>query len=204
MRPVPSIELASGRLRRAVPADLPAIAEVMAASARELSRGFYSEAQIPSVVAHIAVIDPLLVEDETYFVIDGEAGGELGGALLGAEGSRLLACGGWSWRDKLFTGVGAAAGGTGRLVPGKDPARVRAMFVHPTAARRGLGQAILEASERDARSLGFLSAELMSTAPGEPLYAARGYQVLERVTLHLPDGCEVPAARMGKRLDAGG
>lgn len=212
MRPVPSIELASGQLRRAVPADLPAIAEVMAASARELSRGFYSEAQIPSVVAHIAVIDPLLVEDETYFVIDGETkgeidgglGGELGSSLLGATGARLLACGGWSWRDKLFTGVGAAAGGTGRLVPGKDPARVRAMFVHPTAARRGLGQAILEASERDARSLGFLSAELMSTAPGEPLYAARGYQVLERVTLHLPDGCEVPAARMGKPLDAGG
>lgn len=208
MRPVPSIELTSGRLRRAVPADLPAIAEVMAASARELSRGFYSEAQIPSVVAHIAVIDPLLVEDETYFVIDGESEGEIDGGFgssqLGATGARLLACGGWSWRDKLFTGVGAAAGGTGRLVPGKDPARVRAMFVHPKAARRGLGQAILEASERDARSQGFLSAELMSTAPGEPLYAARGYQVLERVTLQLPDGCEVPAARMGKSLDAGG
>lgn len=196
MRPVPSIELASGRLRRAVPADLPAIAEVMAASARELSRGFYSEAQIPSVVAHIAVIDPLLIEDETYFVIEG--------ALeAGTGGGRLLACGGWSWRDKLFTGVGAAAGGTGHLVPGKDPARVRAMFVHPAAARRGLGQAILEASEQDARSLGFLSAELMATAPGEPLYAARGYQVLERVTLRLPDGCEVQAARMGKQLDAG-
>lgn len=193
MRPVPSVALASGRLRRAVASDLPAIAEVMAASARELSRGFYSEAQIPSVVAHIAVIDPLLVEDETYFVIEGE--------LPGAAGLPLLACGGWSWRDKLFTGVGAAAGGTGRLVPGKDPARVRAMFVHPTAARRGLGQAILEASERDARAQGFLRAELMATAPGEPLYAARGYRVLERVTLHLPDGCEVPAARMGKELD---
>lgn len=189
MRPVPSITLARGRLRRAVAADRQAISEVMTASARELSRGFYSEAQIPSVVAHIAVLDPLLVDDETYFVIEDGADGE------------LVACGGWSRRDKLFTGVGAAAGGTGQLVPGRDPARIRAMFVHPAAARRGLGQAILEASERDARAEGFAAAELMATAPGEPLYAARGYRVLERVTLQLPDGCELPAARMGKALD---
>jgi GNAT superfamily N-acetyltransferase len=192
MKPVPTVALRRGRMRRATLADREAITEVMVASARELSRGFYSEAQIPSVVTHIAVLDELLVEDGTYFVIEDVRDGE--------EAVSIAACGGWSRRDKLFTGMGAAAGGTALLVPGRDPARIRAMFVHPKAARRGFGQAILAASERDARDEGFLVAELMSTAPGEPLYTACGYEVLERTFLHLPDGCDVAAAKMRKAL----
>lgn len=184
-------------MRRAEAADHAVIAEVMAASAEELSEGFYTAAQIPSVIAHIAILDPVLVEDQTYFVIEDvidEAGG--GG------GTRVVACGGWSRRDKLFTGGGAAAGGTGLLVPGRDPARVRAMFIHPGAARRGFGRAILEASERDAQDEGFTFVELMATAPGEPLYLACGYEILERVDVVLPDGCVVGCARMRKQLPA--
>lgn len=196
MKPVPTVTLRRGRIRRATIADAAAITEVMVASTRELSKGFYSEAQIPSAVAHIAVLDELLVEDGTYFVIEDVRDGE--------AAISIAACGGWSKRDKLYTGVGAAAGGADFLVPGRDPARIRAMFVHPKAARRGFGQAILEASERDARDEGFLVLELMSTAPGEPLYSASGYQVLERTFLHLPDGCDLPAARMRKTLGGGG
>lgn len=212
MKPVPTAALRRGRLRRAVPADGAAIVEVMVASAGELSKGFYSDAQIPSVIAHIAVLDPLLIEDETYFVIEDVLDDPLTGAPAAGEASgdppavrgatRIVACGGWSRRDKLFTGGGAAAGGTALLVPGRDPARIRAMFVHPGAARRGFGQAILEASERDAAGEGFRTAELMSTAPGEPLYLAGGYQILERVDLALPDGCVVALARMRKPLAA--
>ena len=187
------------RLRRATLADAPAIREVMAASARELSRGFYSEAQIPGVVAHIAVLDLMLIEDGTYFVVEDVGAGVAPDDGRGAH--ELVACGGWSFRDKLFTGGGAAAGGASRLVPGQDPARVRAMFVHPRAARRGLGRAILGAAEQDARAAGFTIAELMATAPGEPLYQVSGYQVVERVAVPLPDGQTVIAcARMRKAL----
>jgi GNAT superfamily N-acetyltransferase len=192
MKPVPTVALRRGKLRRATAADSAAIAELMVASLRELSKGFYTEAQIPSAVTHIAVLDELLVEDGTYFVIED--------VLDGDAAVSLAACGGWSKRDKLYTGVGAAAGGADFLVPGRDPARIRAMFVHPRAARRGFGQAILEASERDARDEGFRVLELMSTAPGEPLYTACGYQILERTFLHLPDGCDLPAARMRKEI----
>jgi GNAT superfamily N-acetyltransferase len=115
---------------------------------------------------------------------------------------RIVACGGWSRRDKLFTGGGAAAGGTGLLVPGRDPARVRAMFIHPAAARRGFGRAILEVSERDAQGEGFTFVELMATAPGEPLYRTCGYEILERVDVVLPDGCVIGCARMRKLLAA--
>lgn len=194
MKSVPTVALRRGQLRRAVPADSAAIEAVMKASAGELSKGFYSEAQIPSVIAHISSLDPMLIEDGTYFVIEDVRDGE--------TGVSIVACGGWSRRDKLFTGGGAAAGGTGLLVPGRDPARIRAMFVHPAAARRGLGQAILTAGERDAADEGFTSCELMSTAPGEPLYLACGYEILERVELALPDGCVVALARMRKPLVA--
>lgn len=175
-------------LRRAIAGDGAAIRAVMAASARELSRGFYSDAQIPGVVAHVAVLDEQLIADGTYFVVEDADG--------------MCACGGWSYRDKLFSGGGAAAGGAGRLRPGLDPARIRAMFVHPRAARRGLGRRILEAAEADARAAGFTCAELMATAPGEPLYAVAGYRVLERVEVVLPDGGTIACARMRKDLAA--
>jgi GNAT superfamily N-acetyltransferase len=198
-----------GRLRVAVPSDSAAIAAVMAASARELSRGFYSEEQIPSVLAHVAILDPVLIEDGTYFVIEDDLEDGLGaGVRRGDVHDRappptLAACGGWSRRDKLFSGGGAAAGGAGFLTPGRDPARIRAMFVHPLASRRGFGRAILEASEAAARAAGFGDAELMATAPGIPLYLAAGYREIEAVAVPLPDGCVIACSRMHKSLRAG-
>lgn len=196
MKPVPTVALRRGTIRRAVPSDSPAIEAVMKASAAELSKGFYSEAQIPSVIAHVSVLDPVLIADGTYFVIEDVLEDGDGGAAAPS----IAACGGWSRRNKLFTGGGESSDGTGLLVPGRDPARVRAMFVHPKAARRGFGQAILAAGEQDARAEGFVTVELMATAPGEPLYSACGYQVLERVEIALPDGCPIALARMGKSI----
>lgn len=193
MKPVPTVALRRGTIRRAVPSDSPAIEAVMKASAAELSKGFYSEAQIPSVIAHVSVLDPVLIADGTYFVIEDVLED-------GNTATSIVACGGWSRRNKLFTGGGESSDGTGLLVPGRDPARVRAMFVHPKAARRGFGQAILAAGEKDARAEGFVTVELMATAPGEPLYSACGYQVLERVEIALPDGCPIALARMGKSI----
>lgn len=204
MKPVPTVALRRGTIRRAVPSDSPAIEAVMKASAAELSKGFYSEAQIPSVIAHVSVLDPVLIADGTYFVIEDVLEDALGDVLDhgdgGAAAPSIVACGGWSRRNKLFTGGGESSDGTGLLVPGRDPARVRAMFVHPKAARRGFGQAILAAGEKDARAEGFVTVELMATAPGEPLYSACGYQVLERVEIALPDGCPIALARMGKSI----
>lgn len=200
MKPMPTVALRRGTIRRAVASDSPAIEAVMKASAAELSKGFYSEAQIPSVIAHVSVLDPVLIADGTYFVIEDVLDDVLGDGKGGAAAPSIVACGGWSRRNKLFTGGGESSDGTGLLDPGRDPARVRAMFVHPKAARRGFGQAILAAGEKDARAEGFVTVELMATAPGEPLYSACGYQVLERVEIALPDGCPIALARMGKSI----
>src|SRR4051812_10816243 len=112
----------------------------MKASARRLSEGFYDPRQIASIEIYVAALDPELVEDGTYFVCDADGG--------------LCACGGWSRRDKLYAGT--SYGGTARLLdPAPEPARVRAMFVHPAYARRGLGRAILDRCRDAARAEGF-------------------------------------------------
>ena len=173
-------------IRKATPADLAEIERVMRASMSGLGTGFYDEAQVASAVRYIAVPDRQLIDDRTYFVIE--------------EDGQILACGGWSKRRKLFSGPSSQDALEGWLDPETEPARVRAMFVDPAYARRGLGRLILEASEEDARLAGFRTCELMATLPGVPLYTACGYQPVEEVTIELPDGVRLGCVRMARTL----
>ena len=176
-----------GNLRLANADDLSEIARVMRASLAALSAGFYDDRQTASAVQYIAVPDGQLVDDGTYFVVEDVS-----------TANRILACGGWSARRKLFTGTDEQASADGWLDPATDAARIRAMFVDPAHSRRGLGRLILEASEAAARRAGFRVFELMATLPGVPLYRACGYEDVEPATLELPDGTSLGALRMRK------
>ncbi|HYK04826.1 MAG TPA: GNAT family N-acetyltransferase [Thermoanaerobaculia bacterium] len=169
-------------IRKATPVDLPAIAGVMQASFASLGVGFYDEAQLASAIRYIAVPDRQLVDDGTYFVA--------------VEEERIVACGGWSARTKLFSGPASEDAAEGWLDPFHDAARVRAMFVDPEYSRRGLGRLILQASEADAAHAGFTRFELMATLPGVPLYRTGGYEAVEEVTVELPDGVRLMCVRM--------
>jgi GNAT superfamily N-acetyltransferase len=127
-------------------------------------------------------VDTQLIEDQTYFLIE-------------AEGE-IVACGGWSKRATLFGGDQAKTGADPLLDPSVDPARIRAFFVDPRMARRGLGRQLIAACITAAKVVGFKSLELVSTLPGEPLYLASGFAVTERFDLTLPEGVRVPVARM--------
>jgi GNAT superfamily N-acetyltransferase len=162
--------------------DEAAVDALMKASADILFPRFYDERQSASAVQYVAQVDPGLLTDGTYFVL------ESGGGLVG--------CGGWSRRDKLYTGSGDAAGDDRLLDPASEPARVRAMFVRADWARRGLGRAILEACERAARAEGFATLALMATLPGEPLYRAYGFREVDRTMVRLPDGTELAGVAM--------
>jgi N-acetylglutamate synthase-like GNAT family acetyltransferase len=173
-------------LRKATERDLPDIERVMRASLETLGNAYYDARQVASAMTWIARPDPQIVEDRTYFVIE--------------QDGRIVACGGWSRRGKLYAGS-AAEPGEGRLLdPSRDAARVRAMFVDPRYARRGLGRAILDACEEEARLAGFRSIELMATLSGEALYAASGYEVIERTEMVLEDGVVLGGAKMAKML----
>jgi GNAT superfamily N-acetyltransferase len=178
--------------RLATSADLDEIERIMKASIASLSRGFYDEQQIASAVRYIGVPDRQLIADGTYYVIDDPRQPPT------ANRQPLLACGGWSARAKLFTGTSdqdAAAGWS-------DVARIRAMFVDPACARRGLGRRILEASEEAARQAGFTTLELMATLPGVPLYEACGYRPVEDTVIALPDGVRLGCVVMRKSVPA--
>ena len=160
--------------------------ELISASARALSRDFYTSDQTELLIRHVFGVDSQLLIDHTYYVIERDG--------------RLVACGGWSGRRTLFGGDQAKDDQDPRLDPGTEAARIRAFFVHPDAARQGLGRRILGHCEARAREAGFRRAELMATLPGEPFYHALGYQAVESVTHALPDGTLVPFVRMGRPL----
>ena len=173
-------------LRVANRADEDVIDGLMKASTRALFRAFYDERQTASSVIHIAHIDRMLIDDGTYFVVE-------------AEGE-IVACGGWSRRDKLFSGSSEQEGMARLLDPATEPARVRAMFVRHDWTRRGLGTQILVACEDAARAAGFRQLALMATLPGFELYKRYGFRETERRAITLPDGVRLEGVAMEKEL----
>jgi GNAT superfamily N-acetyltransferase len=176
-----------GVLRKATLGDKPAIAALIAESVRGLSRVDYEEGQIESALATgVFGVDTELILDGTYFVV--EAGG------------RLVGCGGWSKRKTLFGGDQFTERASEELDPRHEPAKIRAFFVHPRWARRGIGKTILQRCEADARASGFQSLEMMATLPGLKMYRAFGYNVGEQVLYKMNDGVAIEFVRMNKRL----
>ncbi|MBF6023975.1 GNAT family N-acetyltransferase [Lysobacter niastensis] len=169
-------------LRVAEQSDIHALGELIETSGRALSIGHYSAEQADAITRHVFGVDTQLIDDHTYFVIEHD--------------SRIVACGGWSKRRTLFGGDQAKTGSDPLLDPAKDPARIRAFFVHPSMARRGLGRQLMAACIDASRQAGFGALELVSTLPGEPLYLASGFVVLERFDLDLPGDIHVPVSRM--------
>lgn len=173
-------------IRLATSADLPDIARVTDSAISQLQQGFLSEAEIAASRLFMGV-DGQLLADGTYFC-----------ALIAGQ---IAGVGGWSWRRTLYGGEHA-----GELIdpapldPASEPARVRAMYTNPAFARRGVGRALLTASEDAARAAGFRSAELMSTLAGEPLYRVCGYAAVGAPEAFHHHGVAVPLIRMRKSL----
>jgi GNAT superfamily N-acetyltransferase len=174
------------RLRRATAADVAPLQALIAASVRGLSAGFYTPAQAEGGLHHVFGVDTQLVADGTYYVVEADGG--------------LAAAGGWSARRTLFGGDQMKGAADPRLDPAVEPARIRAFFVHPDHARRGLGRRLFAACEADARAAGFRSFELMGTLPGVPLYTALGFAAHERVDVPLDGGEVLPCIRMTRPI----
>lgn len=175
-------------VRKATLDDREAIAELIADSTRHLSREHYAEAQIEAALASVFGVDSDLIHDETYYVA------EKAGTLIG--------CGGWSRRKKLYGGDRYANRNAEFLDPVNDPAKIRAFFVHPQHARKGVARAILDQCERDASEYGFQALELLSTLPGIQFYEACGYSRNGDFDLELDGGVKIPFVPMRKNLQS--
>ncbi len=179
------------RLRLATEEDILALHALIEASVRGLQAGDYTWAQIEGALGTVLGLDTQLITDRTYFVAE----------ILdpNVPARWLLAgCGGWSKRKTLF----GADHGPGRalelLDPASEAAKVRAIFVHPGFARRGVGSLILATVENAAREAGFRRFEMGSTLTGVPLYRLKGYIEVERIAVPLSNGEALPVVRMVK------
>ncbi|HMI37221.1 MAG TPA: GNAT family N-acetyltransferase [Steroidobacteraceae bacterium] len=172
-------------LRPATLSDLGALETLIALSARTLGAREYSPAQIEGALRGAFGVDTQLIRDGTYFVVE--------------HAGQLVGCGGWSRRRTLFGGDARPDRDASELDPAQDAAKIRAFFVHPDFARRGIGESILERCEQEAMVTGFTRFELMSTLPGIRFYAAHGYLAGEPIKWPLGDGLTIDFLPMSKR-----
>jgi len=172
--------------RLATPHDVQDIRALIERSVRALSLGFYTPVEFEAALEHVFGVDTQLIADGTYYVIDSPSG--------------LAAAGGWSKRRTLYGGDQMKDTQDPLLDSAKDAARIRAFFVDPLWARRGLGTRLYQVCADAAQTAGFRTLELMATAPGEPLYERLGFMVVERVELPLPGGVSLKMARMSRDI----
>jgi len=163
-----------------------AMQQLIADSARQLSREHYDDAQIEAAIAEVFGVDTNLVEDGTYFVA------EIDGQLAG--------CGGWSKRKNLYGGDQYSHRDAGYLDPASEPARIRAFFIHPAHARKGIARAILSRCESEAREHGFRALELMATLPGIEFYKSCGFNETGNFVLDLTEDVKLELVPMRKEL----
>jgi GNAT superfamily N-acetyltransferase len=175
-------------LRLATLADVPALNELIARSAHGLDAADYTHAQIQAALQGAFGVDTALIRDGTYFVAE-------------THTRDIVACGGWGRRRTLFGSDARAERDESWLDPKRDPAKIRAFFVHPEHARHGIGRAILARSEAEAMRAGFSSFELMATLPGVRLYEKYGYVPGPAIDHALPGGLTIRMVPMHKRVN---
>jgi N-acetylglutamate synthase-like GNAT family acetyltransferase len=171
-------------IRLARESDIQILEVLIPLSVRALQAPFYSSAQMDAALGSVFGVDRQLIADGTYFVVE--------------HSGHVVGCGGWSRRSAVFGGERARLAADAALDPAHDPARIRAFFVHPDWARRGIGRCILSACESAICAAGFRDAVLVATLAGEPLYASFGYTVAERYEVPLSDSLTLPVVRMAK------
>jgi GNAT superfamily N-acetyltransferase len=138
------------------------------------------------------------IEDATNRIEGGA--NRIGRDVADGEAIVIVGCGGWSRRKTLYGGDQFAGREDELLDPARDAAKIRAFFVHPEWARRGIGGMILEACERAAVAEGFRRLEMGATLTGVPFYRAKRYVELERTEAPMGEGLTLPIVRMGKEV----
>ncbi len=168
------------KVRPAVPDDRAAILELHHLSLRTLGRAFYDATEIEAFLRFAPTLEDYLLADGTYYVAH--------------AGGRLAGCGGWSLRVPEYSAV------TGNALKSAKPLpRVRAMFVHPEFARRGVGRHLMADIERAIWESGHDEIHIDATLGGVPLYERCGYRRFGETLAVMPDGSRMRFVCLRKR-----
>lgn len=189
-------------IRLAELSDAPELRRLIAASVLGLQAGDYSPEQLKRALEVVYGVDTQLIADGTYFVAEAVKPVEARQDSSESAGQKsplvIVGCGGWSRRKTLYGGDQFAGREDSLLDPTTEAAKIRAFFIHPAWARRGIGGMILEACESAAKARGFRRLEMGATLTGVPFYKAKGYAELEETAAPLGDGLALPIVRMAK------
>lgn len=174
-------------IRLACLEDIPKLTTLIPDSARALQAGYYTSDRIEGALGTVFAVDSQLIQDQTYFVAD--------------NNHQIVGCGGWSKRKTLYGGDSGKNNSEDSLLdPDSDSAKIRAFFVHPAWARRGIGSQIMQVCELAAERAGFKDVEIIATLAGEPFYTKFSYRAIERFEIPLPNSQFLPVVRMFKSL----
>jgi N-acetylglutamate synthase-like GNAT family acetyltransferase len=176
-------------IRLATLEDVPVLQSLIRASVRELQAHDYTSSQLEAALASVYGVDTQLIADGTYFAVE-----------TTSLPANIVGCGGWSKRKTLYGGDQWRGREDSFLDPRSDAAKIRAFFVHPNWARKGIGTLVLDACEAAAIRAGFTRLEMGATLTGVPFYRARGYIELEKLAVPLARGESLPIVRMGKTV----
>ncbi|MGC2058592.1 MAG: GNAT family N-acetyltransferase [Candidatus Sulfotelmatobacter sp.] len=178
------------QIRRATAADVSRLRELIEASVRGLQADDYSPAQIEGALQSVYGVDSQLIADGTYLLAE----------VSDSANTEIVACGGWSKRKTLYGGDQFSGREDSLLDPARDAAKIRAFFVHPKWARRGIGGMILEACENAAKEAGFTRLEMGATLSGVAFYRAKGYEAIGNQLVPLTNGESLAIVRMAKSI----
>lgn len=186
------------RIRQAVAADIPILRELIEASVRGLQAQDYTPTQLEGALKSVYGVDSQLIADGTYFVAEAEIS-EAEPKTAKRE-NVIVGCGGWSKRKTLYGGDQYSGREDSLLDPLYDAAKIRAFFVHPQWARRGLGGLILDACESAAIAAGFTRLEMGATLSGVPFYRAKGYAEIENQSIPLANNETLAIVKMSREV----
>ncbi len=179
---------ASFSIRLATRDDIPQMDTLIPSSSFKLQSEFYQPGQIKAALGPVFGVDEQLIEDGTYFVATIDC--------------KIVGCGGWSFRLSQFGGSHGRKRPTTRLDPKTDAAKIRAFFVDPAFARKGIGTALMNACESAIVREGFSRIEITATLAGEKLYTRFGYRLIERMSIPLENEAPLPAVRLFKEISS--
>ncbi len=192
--------LANIHLRLAVPEDVPVLRELIDVSVRGLQTEDYTLAQIEGALKTVFGVDSQLIADGTYIVAQAEPTAiERAEAKHAQPELMIVGCGGWSKRKTLYGSDHWTGREDALLDPLRDAAKIRAFFIHPAWARRGVGGMILQACEEAARAAGFTRYEMGATLTGAKLFGVKGYVAVRPISIPLVNGESLPVLHMEKQ-----
>lgn len=162
-------------VRVATPADADAVTELLGASYPVLMLTAYDEAELESALPLMTRANEKLLSSGTFYVAEQDDG-------------RLAGCGGWT-RER--PGTGAVEDGL---------AHIRHFATRPEWIGRGVGRALYQRSEEDARCAGIASFECYASLNAEGFYLALGFRSVRKLELELVSGVTFRAVLMRRAI----